>query len=155
MTTTQWDLSRIYQRKIERKLAGFALIHPLQAIRAFREVEKLMLDNMAIGWLKYLIRKERDLIALDNERKVQLCYQYCLDWEGGTHLTKLIRGMNQGYRDYEPVHVAKGELIWSHFSFEFIGEDLANRIEDQHIFRSGLKDLTWFVDGYLDGNYAR
>ena len=155
MTATQWDLSRIYQRKIERKLAGFALIHPLQALRAFRKVENLMLDDIAIGWLRYLIRHERDLIALDNERRVHLCYQLALGWQDGAHLTKLIGGMNQSYRCYEPVKIDKGELVWSQYSIEFIGEDLADRIEEQHIFRSGLKDLTWFVDGYLDGNYAR
>ncbi len=153
--TTQWDLSRIYQRKIERKLAGFALIHPLQALRAFRKVEKLMLDDVMIGWLKYLIRKERDLIALDNERKALLCYQYALGWEDGTHLTTFIDGMNKVYMDYEPVSVGRGELVWSHYSIEYIGEDLANRIEEQHTFRSGLQDLTWFASGYIEGNYAR
>ena len=86
---------------------------------------------------------------------MQVCYQFALVWKDGAHLTKLIGGMNQSYRDYEPVHVAKGELIWSHFSFEFIGEDLANRIEEQHIFRLGLQDLTWFASSYLEGSYAR
>lgn len=155
MTSTQWDLSRIYQRKIERKLAGFALIHPLQALRAFRKIEEFMLDDMAAGWLRFLSRKERDLIALDNERKTQLCYQFAIGWEGGEHQVKLIDGMNRVYRDYEPVSIDKGELIWSCYSIEHIGEDLANRIEGQHTFRSGLQDLTWFASGYLEGNYAR
>lgn len=113
-----------------------------------------MLDDMAIGWLKYLIRKERDLVALDNERKTKLCCQFAIGWEGGAHRLKLIDGMNQVYLDYEPVHINKGKLVWSHYSVEFIGEDLANRIEEQHVFRSGLQDLTWFARGYLEGNYA-
>lgn len=135
MTTTQWDLSRVYQRKIERMLAGLAIIHPLQALRAFRKVDEIMLDKVSIGWLRYLIRKERDLIALDNERKVQLCYQFALGWESGEHLTTLIDGMNKTYLDFEPVSIGRGELIWSHYSIEYIGENLANRIEEQHIFR--------------------
>ncbi len=130
------------------------MIHPLQALRAFRKIEEFMLDDMATVWLRFLIRKERDLIALNNERKTQLCYQFAIGWEGGEHQVKLIDGMNRVYRDYEPVSVGEGKLVWSHYSIEYIGEDLADRIEEQHVFRSGLHDLTWFASGYLEGNYA-
>lgn len=155
MTATQWDLSRIYQRKIERMLAGFALIHPLQALRGFRKVDKIMLDKVSIGWLRFLILNEGDLIALENERKIHLSYQLASGWEDGAHLTTLIDGMTKVYMDYEPVTIGKGGLVWSNYSIEYIGEDLASRIREQHVFRSGLQDLTLFASAYLEGNYVR
>lgn len=153
--TTQWDLSRIYQRKVERMLAGFALIHPLQALTAYQKVEGIMLDAIAFGWLSHLTTKEQILLTMDIEKKVQLCSQIAMDWEEGKYITKLTDGMNRVYLEYEPVSIGQGELVWSHYSAEYIGEDLENRIEEQRTFRSGLQDLTWFASSYLEGNYAR
>lgn len=147
--TAQWDLSRILQKKLERYLAGLAITYPLDALQAFQELEEVMIDPVAIGWLKYLNLRKRDFLALDNERKIALTFALLYGFEDGKHLNDLISWLNETSLEYEPVSLENSSLVFSTYSPLFLISETERRIWDQHNFRAGLKDLTNFTVGYL------
>ena len=153
MSANLVDLSLVFQRRLERQLAGFGLVHPNHAVRAHHSVKEIMVDELCRCWLQHLINIECDLIKLGDDERVHICYKLASNWNDGAYLTKLIDGMNRLYLDYDPVSIGQGELIWSHNSVEYIGEDLANRIKEQNVFRSGLQEVTRFTVNYIERNY--
>jgi hypothetical protein len=139
-------LSRSLQRKLEKSLAGFSLLHPLEVLESFEQLEPIMLEETVIGWLKYLRLRKRDFEALDQESRKKLITQLLYGFEDGAHKAELFGAMNNTYLDYEPVQIkADGSIVWKSYSPEAIIDDLYGQIISQRLLRSGLPDLADYV----------
>ena len=149
--TDQESLSRYLQRKLERHLAGMALINTLEVLHVFSEIENLMIDEIALSWLRFLQRKQRDFMILDEDHKRQICFNLACGFEGGAHQVTLIKYMNETSRIYDPVSIAEdGSIQWQGYSAKLIIDDLVMRIKAQTGLRKGLPDLAMYAFELLE-----
>ena len=141
----QASLSCLLQRTFERKLAGWALLHPLEVLRVLPELQSIWIDDITPGFLQLLDDRKGDLGLLDNDARLELCNQLALDYEGGEHYLELIDRMNSTWDDHESVIVNEdGTITFRDYSIPSIVDGLLKRIKDQVHLRDGLPDLCQF-----------
>ena len=135
MSNNLIDLSVVYQRRLERQLAGFALAHPVEALSIYREIKEIMIDDLAISFFEKLIKHENELQELCIDDQISLVYSIAIE--------------------VDPVVITKefnetGVGIYGWLSTEEISVDLGRRIKNQHLTREGLTDLGHFALSYIE-----
>ena len=141
----QSSLSCLLQRTFERKLAGLALLHPLEVLAVIEELKSIWIDQVAADFLQLLDEHKDQLLDIDNDARLELCNQLALDFEDGEHYLELIDRMNSTWDDHEPVLVNEdGTITFRDYSIPSIVEGLLKRIRDQEGLRAGLPDLCQF-----------
>ena len=142
----QDTISRGLQRKLEGLLAGFSIIHPLEVLEVFPQVEPIMLDReIAVPWLRLLQQKQRDLIDLNEDARHKFISNLVIGFQGGMHKSSLLRFMNSTYCAYEPVYIEVEHITWRGYDARTITADLVKRIYYQHNLRAGLPDLAEYL----------
>jgi len=79
MSNNLIDLSVVYQRRLERQLAGFALAHPVEALSIYREIKEIMIDDLAISFFEKLIKHENELQELCIDDQISLVYSIAIE----------------------------------------------------------------------------
>jgi len=141
----QTTVSHGLQDKFEGLLAGYSLVHPLEVLEVFPQVEQIMQNQIALDWIRYLSDRERYLLTLEGDDRTKFITQLIIGFDGGQHRNILFRWMNDTYYTYEPVFIEDDRIMWRGYAAEIISTDLVQRIISQHYLRDGLHDLAEYV----------
>ncbi len=145
----QIDLSRILQRRLERSLAGFAILYPLAGLKKYHELRDIFLDDMSTRWFEILNKHQAEISLLSATAAIEITTRLAAAFDNGRHFSELTYWMNRLFEDYSPVSVGRGELIWSGYSTQYICDDICNQIQEQDEMRPGLQELAVFANRYL------
>lgn len=130
------DYSIVLQHKLERMLAGIGLGDPELALEKFRGVERVMIDQLAINFLRRLAELEPKIRDLDPRDRIEQTVAIAFEFDAPA----LLKAFNEA-----------SPGIYAEKPIELIADDLAHRIKLQSVTRNGISDLLQFTASFLKG----